>query len=286
MQDASSAPAGKLPSPRRLKNEARQLQRQQPGLDYRDALNVVAKRHGFPTYKHFERAALAQNGSTFAHQVTLCAQWAERPGGQRGLMSAHIQLSEPWANFLTLDERRGIWGQRAYQISRGNRGSLVAKEPYASRESCISNLSKAARQLVFVDAVRLRPASLARTAQAFGGDPHGLLAGRFPNSDHETLWHDPTSGAHLILNEPYQVDAERQGAALAACDMVALTARTWTTHNPEGTLAQLIAPVKDQPVLERLFARAKSLPARFARIVFTDEEDRPFEPFASLRRAG
>lgn len=61
-------------------------------------------------------------------------------------------------------------------------------------------------------------------------------------------------GLHFILNEPYQLDQQKQAPILAERGMVAFTTRDWTTHNPAGTLAQLIAPVSEQTLLRALWS--------------------------------
>jgi len=156
----------------------------------------------------------------------------------------------------------------------------MASTAFTSALSCMHNLSKAARQLVFVDELRVHPASLSKTVAAFDGDPHKMLSERYPNQDHETLWCDPASGFHFILNEPYDVDATKQARVLASRSMETHTTREWTTHNPMGTLAQLIAPQKDVGSLTTLIARSQNLPQRFAQIRFTDQDGAPVDLFA------
>lgn len=105
------------------------------------------------------------------------------------------------------------------------------------------SFGKAMRQFVFVDTMRVLPASLTKAVQAFRGDPHRMLTSRYPNSDHESVWFDPESGLHFILNEPFQVDKAKQDPVLASRAMVAFTTKEWTVHNPAGTLAEFIGPV-------------------------------------------
>lgn len=270
-----------IPSPKRLKNEASKIRQRDPRLSQGAALDQAATAHGLPSYKVAERAWRSRDQAVFAHMVTLTASWGDRSRGDWGRIHANVALSEPWANFLPLTERRHVRSLGRFHIVGADRTRLASPEDYASFHSCAHHVSKAARQLVFVDALRVLPVSLAKTVAAFRGDPHRMLSSRYPDQDHESLWRDPVTGLHFILNEPYQVDQEKQASILADRGMVAFTTRDWTTHNPEGTLAQLIAPAPDQTLLQALCKRGQALPARFDEITFTDNDGRLLEIFRS-----
>lgn len=270
-----------IPSPKRLKNEARKIRLRDPQLSQGAALDLAANARGLPSYKVVERAWRSRDRASSAHAVTLTASWADRGRGDWGRIHANVALSEPWANFLPLTDRRNIRSLGRFHIVGGDRTRLASPEDYASFLSCAHYLSKAARQLVFVDALRVLPVSLAKTVAAFRGDPHRMLSSRYPDQDHESLWRDPATGLHFILNEPYQVDEEKQAPILAERGMVAFTTHDWTLHNPAGTLAQLIAPVSDQKLLHALSKRGQTLPARFDVITFTDDDGRQLDIFQS-----
>jgi hypothetical protein len=269
----------KIPSPRRLKNEAAQFCLRNPQLSHHEALNEAAKARGWPSYSAVERAWRTRNQARPVHAVTLTARWADHGSGGWGRLHAQVVLSEPWANFLPLTVRRRISALGRFHIVRGDRTRLASPEDYVSLITCAHYLSKAARQLVFVDAMRVLPVSLTKATEAFQGDPHKILTGRFPNQDHSSLWRDPETGLHFILNEPYDVDQEKQAPVLARKEMTALTTRDWTLHNPQGTLAQLIAPAADQALLGALGKRSESLPDRFSQITFTDNDGQPLNIF-------
>lgn len=194
-------------------------------------------------------------------------------------MQAHVQLSEPWWNFLSLSERRRIGTLRDFRIVRADRSQLAADDEYTSWMSCAHNLSKAARKLVFIDVMRVLAASQFKIVAAFNGDPHRMLSSNYPNRDHETLWRDPATGLHFILNEPYQINPDKQNRVLAARDMVAYTTQEWTIHNPSGTFSQLIAARQNEQQLMVLVRRSNALPARFRQIVFTDDDGRKLDIF-------
>lgn len=268
-----------VPSPKRLKNEAREIRLRDPQLSQSAALDQAARARGLPSYKVAERTWRLGDQARSAHGVTLTAGWGDRKLGERGRIHANVMLSEPWANFLPLPVRRRIGSLGRFHIVGGDRTRLASPENYASFISCVHHLSKAARQLVFVDALRVLPVSLTKIVEAFRGDPHRMLSSRYPNQDHESLWCDPATGLHFILNEPYQVDQQKQAPILTDRGMVAFTTRDWTTHNPGGTLAQLIAPASDQTLLQALGKRSEILPARFDEITFADDEGRPLSVF-------
>lgn len=271
MRTENSPKTGKpAPSPRRVKQDAEEIRRQTPTTKHSTALNLAAQARGWPSYKQLVRdwrdAAREQAG----HLVTLTAKWVDRDQS-RGTFTAHVLLSEPWENHLPLGVRRQTYTLRQFHVARGDRTKLVAPNTFTSALSCMHNLSKAARQLVFVDVMRVYPTSLTKAVNAFDGDPYKMLTTRYPNQDHETLWFDPTNGLHFILNEPYQIDKPKQAPVLAARKMVTHVTRAWTIHNPEGTLAQLIARSKDVQLFDRLVERTDALPNRFRGIRFTDE---------------
>lgn len=270
MQTSNSIESGhRIPSPRRIKQEAKRIRLQSPTIKQHQALDLAARARGWASYRALERAWRAKNRS-LAHIVTLSARWFDQ-GGSGGQMHAHVPLIEPWDHHLPLALRRSIYTLGKFHISRGDRAHLVARQSFSSWLTCVHNLSKAARQLVFVDAMRVHPASVAQMVKAYGGDPYKVLTDRYPNQDHESLWCDPRTGYHFILNEPYQVDLDRQRPVLEARRMLTHTTRDWTIHNPQGTLAQLIAPSADMQSFEHLVQRSLFLPDRFARIEFTDE---------------
>ncbi len=268
-----------LLSPRRLKNEAKQLRQLHPELSHLAALDEIAKARGWSSYKAVERAWKAREPASPGFLVTLSARWVDQATNAQGVMYSHVALTEPWANFLPLAARRQMGTLRDFRILHADRSQLVGSERYLSWLSCAYALSKASRQLVFVDAMRVLPTSHAKAVKAFRGDPHRMLTSRYPDSDHESLWFDPETGLHFILNQPYQVDHLKQDEVLASREMTALTTRDWTLHNPQGTFAQLIAPVQDRMMLAEVFQRSKALPTRFSQITFTDDEGRKLDIF-------
>lgn len=295
MRISSSPETGKsVPSPRRVKQAAKQIRLQMPTTRHLQALDLAAQARGWSSYKALERdwksnrisqvvhvvthvegthtsnRVEANKSGQAVHVVTLTSRWIDRSGAE-GSLHAHVSLSEPWENYLPLPLRRRIHTLGQFHIVRGDRTRLVAPKAYGSALSCIHTLSKAARQLVFIDVMRVHPAYLAQAVIAFDGDPYKMLTSKYPNQDHESLWCDPATGLHFILNEPYQIDAENQAPVLAGRGMVAHATREWTIHNPEGTLAQLIAPAADSVLLEKLVKQARKLPERFNQIRFTDD---------------
>ena len=268
-----------IPSPRRIKNEAAQIRRATPSIKHHEALDRAAQARGWTNYTSIERAWKKSGRARNAYVVRLTARWVDRDGS-RGTLNADVRLSGPWENHLPLPVRRRTYTLGQFRISRGNRTHLVAGDAFTSAVSCMHNLSKAARQLVFVDELRVHPALLSKTIAAFDGDPHQMLSDRYPNRDHETLWCDPISGFHFILNEPYEVDTAKQAPVLASKCMEVHTTHEWTIHNPMGTLAQLIAPQKDVGLLTKLITRSQNLPQRFAQIRFTDQDGALVDQFA------
>lgn len=262
------------PSPRRLKQEAKQIRRLDPSLRQGEALDRAARARGWANFKTLERDWHADRAKRQGVVITLTASWLdfEGRGGARGQMQAQVLLSEPWENFVPLTVRRYTPTLGKFLIVRKDRTRLVNPEPYASLVSCAHNLRKAAHRLVFMDVARVWPGRMTGAKKAFRGDSHEMLSSRYPNQDHETLWRDPATQMYFLLNEPYQVDLEKQTPVLQAREMLVHTTTEWTTYAPAlGSLAQLIAPEVEEKNFNELVRRTKGLPARFRQIKITDD---------------
>lgn len=268
-----------FPSPRRIKQEARKIRLQDPTIKQFTALNLVAQARGWLSYDDFERKWRNSARKEVGHQITLSARWVD-PGISRGTFHAHVQLSVPWENHLPLTVRNRIVPLNRFHVFQGDRTKLVAKEVFDDARVCMHHLNKAARQLVFVDVMRVHPATTAKTIRAFAGDPHKMLRSSYPDKDHQSLWYVPSSGLHFILNEPYQIDKSKQAPVLADRQMVEHTTRDWSIHHPGGTAAQLIARAEDSQIFDQLVKRSILLPEHFRRIRFSDNAGTEVSPFS------
>jgi len=263
------------PSPRRLKQEVKQMRRLDPDLSQNKALDLAAQARGWASFKSLERDWSTDRADRRGVVITLSASWIDPKDrqGYRGHLHAQVPLSEPWENFVPLTVRRYTPTLGKFLIVRKDRTRLSNPEPYASFESCAHNLRKAAHRLMFMDVARVWPGRLTGAKKAFRGDPHQMFSSMsYPNQDHETLWCDPATQMYFLLNEPYQVDLEKQTPVLQARAMLVHTTTEWTTYAPTlGSLAQLIAPDFEKQNFNTLVARTMSLPARFREIRITDD---------------
>lgn len=251
------------------------MRRLAPDLSQNKALDLAAQARGWTSFKSLERDWNIDRANHQGAIVTLTASWMDVKDRQRysGHLHAQVRLSEPWESFVPLAVRRYTPTLGNFLIVRKDRSRLANPEPYASFESCAHNLRKAAHRLVFMDVARVWPGRLTNAKKAFRGDPHQMFSSMsYPNQDHETLWCDPASQMHFLLNEPYQVNLEKQTPVLQARAMLVHTTTEWTTYAPRlGSLAQLIAPEFERENFDRLVLRTKSLPARFRQIQVTDD---------------
>lgn len=259
----------RIPSPRRLKQQAKELQRVDPLLQHKSALNGLVQQLGYRSYDHYlEQWKLIDTNDRMTANVTLSARWEDQRLRDRGTMDARVNLSAPWWHFLPLSDRRSIRSHWNFRISSSGRDRLIAKHSFASEHSCLLNLNKAIRQLIFVDAMRVLPGGSPDLRNVYRRTDDERLASKLEYLDHDSAWYEPASGVSFLLNEPYQVDTLRQAEVFSKRGFKAWTTWEWTTHNPEGTCAQLIARTDHSKVLEQLAARSAVLPSRFNSIEF------------------
>jgi len=268
-----------IPSPNRLKQHAAALKRADPALGHAAALNAAALHLGWPNYLVYERAwkrERAQRPYEGGFRITLNAAWTDRKTHRRGIEGAEITLSEPWWDFLTLEQRRHVGTLALFRIDRGYRDRLVLAADDSSKLNAEHHVLKAARLLAFVDVLRFVPATWSATMRGLGVMSHSWSD---PAHDHESMWFDPQTQSHVVVNEPYEDRLnDRRGAQAAWLrdrDLEVLTLEDCTVHHL-GTVVQLIAKA-GTGVLDSLKQRCKPLNVALNRISAIEE----FEVVAS-----
>lgn len=250
-----SQPAGtRPPSPARLKRIASSLRAADPDLSQIAALDRAVREIGWPTYKAYLRAWEEDRENTPLtprFEVTLSANWRDSRTRGVGTEIAKVSLSEPWWEFLSLEQRRSVTAVSRFRIDRKDRSKLVTASELNSPVNAIHYARKAARALAFIDVLRVVPAGGRALYEGLG------LAqdSRFPVMDHEVGWHDPATGAYFLTNEPYQDAltrvADAQRTWFDEHGLRALTLLDGSLHNPPATVLQLILPANQSVAIER-----------------------------------
>lgn len=260
------------PSPNRLKRKAEQLRADNPQLSQRNALDEVARQYGASNYNAYFRAWSRDRSSRHVaqpmarpHQVTLIARWEEHKAPWSGTETVQVATSQPWWEFLTLEQRRSTMALAGFRIDQADRSRLVSRKPFAGVISAAFNAQKAARVLAFVDETRVLPAPSGKAWKALGLTANNW---RFPGMDHERQWFDPITGCYFLTNEPYNsrlardADAQERWAKDAGYDF--LTLPDVALHNPQGTILQFMVRSDDAHALVSLKERCRHLPVVLA----------------------
>ncbi len=257
------------PSPARLKRIASSLRAAHPDLSRLAALDKAARDIGWPTYKAYLRAWEEDRGNTpFTprFEVTLSANWYDSRSGGVGTEIAKVSLSEPWWEFLSLEQRRSVTAVSRFRIDRKDRSKLVTRSDLNSPVNALHYARKAARALAFIDVLRVVPARGRALYEGLGIPDDS----RFPALDHEVGWHDPATGAYFLTNEPYQDALTRHAGAQKnwfdehGLDAIALL--DGSLHNPPWTVLQFILPVNQPAAIARLQKRLRHVQEAIAAV--------------------
>lgn len=264
--------AGKTPpSPPRLKRLAYLLRKEKPDLSHLDALDMLAREHGWPNYKAYEKAWKADRASAYRAQgfaITLSARWADTRARTQGVEIAQVMLSAPWWTFLSLEQRRSLVAVSRFRIEGKDRAKLVSSTRFDNVENARHYAGKAARVLAFVDALRVVPAKPQAAYRWLGVD---FSDRRCPALGHELKWFDPSTGEFFLTNEPYLDDLTRktqaQQAWLQNQGLQTLTLHEISIHNPPRSVLQFITKKAESPMLAaRLMARCERLQQALAAV--------------------
>lgn len=260
------------PSPNRLKRKAEQLRVDNPQLSQRTALDVAARHYGASNYNaYFREWRRNRTGQPATlprarpHQVTLIARWIDHKSPYTGAETVQVATSQPWWEFLTLEQRRSTMALASFRIDQADRSRLVSRKPFAGAVSALFNVQKAARVLSFVDETRVLPAPFGKASRALGIVDTNL---RFPAMDHEREWFDPLTGSYFLTNEPYSSrldsEAEKQEMWARNAGYKFLTLPDIALHNPQGTVLQFMVRSDDAHMLDSLQKRCRHLPGVLA----------------------
>lgn len=260
------------PSPNRLKRQAEQLRADNPQLSQRIALDIAAQQFGAANYnayfrewrrdRNVHRAAAPRSRP---HQVTLIAHWEDHKSPWAGAETVQVATSQPWWDFLTLEQRRSTMALAGFRIDQADRSRLVSRKPFAGFVSAVFNAQKAARVLTFVDETRVLPAPSGKAWKALALTATNW---RFPGMDHERQWFDPITGCYFLTNEPYSSrlarDANEQERWARDAGYKFLTLPEIALHNPQGTVLQFMVRSDDAHALVSLKERCRHLPGVLA----------------------
>lgn len=260
------------PSPNRLKRKAEQLRADNPQLSQRNALDEVARQYGASNYNAYFRAWSRDRRSGHVaqprarpHRVTLIARWEEHKAPWSGTETVQVATSQPWWEFLTLEQRRSTMALASFRIDQADRSRLVSRKPFAGVVNAHFNAHKAARVLSFVDETRVLPAHFGKACKALGITETDW---RFPAMDHEREWFDPLTGCYFLTNEPYysRLDSEfeKQEVWARNAGYKVLTLPDIALHNPQGTVLQFVVKSDDAHALDSLKKRCRNLPVVLA----------------------
>lgn len=265
-----SQPSGQRPpSPARLKRTAASLRVAQPDLSQIAALDIAAQGVGWPTFKAYLKAwgADRENPPFIPRfEVVLSASWYDFRIRRGGTEIAKVSLSAPWWEFLTLEQRRAVTAVSRFRIDRRDRSKLVSPHDFNTSVNALHYVRKAARALAFVDVLRVLPARGRALHEGLGISEDS----RFPALDHEVGWHDPTTGAYFLTNEPYRDALARQANAQKTwfdehgLSVIALP--NGSLHNPPDTVLQFILPANQAATAVRLQRRFGRLQEALAAI--------------------
>lgn len=227
------------PISRHMKREARQLRKLTPGLTQHQALDEIARRHGFECWRHFVNSE--KNGTSRA-PVVIQTVWDDCKG-QTWREFIELNLTHHLAElFPRFGYTHTVWG-KAWLDEGSNTVLIPSHYPYtnkteAKRQSeARQHVLDIARYLMFMDATELFPSSAWQTF--LKGFPQPYRDGvRLPCADHDKLWRDK-EGRYLYTTEPYdyrRLDQWNQLQEIADARNHDLALVEWPgMHNPSIT---------------------------------------------------
>ncbi len=180
------------------------------GIRHTAALETAARQAGFPSY-HQARSQLAVAPAvrpTNEAFISIC--WIERRGGA-GQELLVVPLGKKLSELVTprqLYTSRYFHGLKLVADDHLGRGARAKSQDEARTWAC-----EAARLLTFLDVTGLKP-SRSRTRIY----PQGKSANAVPRRDHYSRWYHRDTGAHVLVDEPYDtigssLEAERKAWA-------------------------------------------------------------------------
>ncbi|MEA3588438.1 DUF5623 domain-containing protein [Pseudidiomarina sp. 1APP75-27a] len=193
-----------------IKRQAKQIKKSD-GLPHHVALDIAAQNASFSNYAHAHHKLDSRTIIQSDHQLFFSVFWYDRKIRKVGREVLEISLSKPLLEIAIRNEFKKANFLGWFRLASPDH--FVNDQISGSQEQAREAICKAVRVLRFMEATGLKP-SVDHQAMY----PNRHHNNRLPESDHNSSWHDPSSGQFILIDEPYLppiVDGERASWAKA-----------------------------------------------------------------------
>ena len=226
-------------------------------IQHAKALDQAARSAGYENFTHARRQ-LPSDGNKkpdcVKPHVYLTAYWRDEKTGDAGRETLRLPLDRTWSDLVTRNQLRI---PRALCRFRGqHKDHLVSRQLIRGQDAARSLICHAARELQFMEVTGLSP-----------GDKYPETYPRsrdtLPGEDHRSVWLDPATGIHVVVDEPYQAAIVRHLESRqewAARHRYCIAQSPWPgMYAPGQSTMFLLAPEACKDLLEALRVKLLSL---------------------------
>jgi len=178
------------------------------GVIHTKALDIAARAASYENYAHALKQLTKAKPNKSGHPLYFSVFWYDRssPGYKSGREVLEVHLSKPLLDIASKKELGKTPGVGWFRLASPDH--LVRDRIGHSQDEAINAICKAVRTLKFIEATGLKPSTDYEAAYPDRNSDNSL-----PNTDHDTLWHDPETGQFILVDEPYPQSLDHDARA-------------------------------------------------------------------------
>ncbi|MFL1480961.1 DUF5623 domain-containing protein [Pseudomonas grimontii] len=226
-----------------IKSLAKKIKRDL-GIPHHEALDLSAREAGFQNYRHAQQLG---GSAPHLHTMFLSAYWYGSEGtGRETLM---LQIEKPLSEIASRSQLEH--GKHLIPFRLEFVDHLEYRVDLESQFEARDQLYAAARSIVFMDTLSLRPATIA--------EQNALLSqfNNLPGKDHPSFWAHKITGALVFMDEPYNPEIGERTAWASDHNIHMLSAEWRGIYRPGRTIPNIFC--SDQVTMTLLLDQAHRL---------------------------